>query len=297
MTPFFQELMNDLLQGEINTANAEQAYLNYLKKLDEVARLEMAGLCQETSSDGLTNTVHFFGRTAASPNVYYYRSLTQTWDTITSAWMNLWAPWEQINVDIQGDQLVPVVWNNRLYIFWPLYTETADPIANPPPASSTNPPPPPTKCLQIQMAWSEYKQQTWTKKQVSSSTLIPQQFASYQYVAGSPGDPLGQSGLTSLALPILDPTLATQEFQVPTGFTDSFFCSSSIDATGNLVISIYVNFSNLYGGSRMILSGLSYSMAITTPLKASLKSATLRRPPMPRSVPSANRFTRRWRSI
>jgi HSP90 family molecular chaperone len=31
-----------------------------------------------------------------------------------------------VNVDIEGDHLIPIVYNRRLYIFWPHFEEKAD---------------------------------------------------------------------------------------------------------------------------------------------------------------------------
>ncbi len=44
---FFKELEGELLQSEITDDSAELAFLNYLKKLDDVARLEIIGMYLE----------------------------------------------------------------------------------------------------------------------------------------------------------------------------------------------------------------------------------------------------------
>jgi hypothetical protein len=43
-TPFFKELESELLQNDLTMDTAETAFLNYLEKLDEVARLEICGM-------------------------------------------------------------------------------------------------------------------------------------------------------------------------------------------------------------------------------------------------------------
>ena len=71
---FFQDLENELLQTEVNQLNVEQAYLNYLDKLNEVARLDIAGFYHEDDAD--QTIIHVFGRTAnADPHIYYYPSI------------------------------------------------------------------------------------------------------------------------------------------------------------------------------------------------------------------------------
>jgi hypothetical protein len=187
-TPFFQDLQNNLLQGPITNDNAEQAYYNYLKALDEVAQLQIMGTYTVSNNNPTSpvSTTHVFGRTYATPHVYYYCNVTQTGDSIGNAWTNSWTAWERIDTDIQSDQLIPIVWNNRLYIFWPLFTETANQTANQPQASSQNPPPPATYNLQVQIAWSEYRQGAWTKKQLTQDEMIPFGLTTYQYYTGSP---------------------------------------------------------------------------------------------------------------
>jgi hypothetical protein len=173
-TPFFRELEADLLQSDVTADNVEQVYLNYLNKLDEVARLEICGtywqIETELSTGDRINIFHTFGRTCATPHVYYYRQL----DLNTG----VWNVWERVDVGIQGDHLVPVVWNRRLYIFWPMFKETADTTSpgtiQVPNAGDPNySPPAPMKKLEVSLAWSEYQQGKWSKKQVSSDSLTP----------------------------------------------------------------------------------------------------------------------------
>ena len=122
-TPFFQELENELLSDEMTAGLAESAFLNYLDKLDAVARLEICGLYHEVETDtpkgeGSTtvDVLHVFGRTRGMPKVNYYRRRAH----------GAWTAWEQVNVDIEGDHLIPVVFNRRLYLFWPIFTEKTE---------------------------------------------------------------------------------------------------------------------------------------------------------------------------
>jgi hypothetical protein len=126
-SPFFTELESDLLQTDLTTASAENAFLNYLYNLDEVARLDLVGMYVQDKSDGnlADDVVHLFGRTIHNPHHYYYRR------RINNA---TWTPWERIPVDIDGVEkgddsgvhLIPVVWNRRLYLFWPQFMERTD---------------------------------------------------------------------------------------------------------------------------------------------------------------------------
>ncbi len=160
---FFKDLENELLQNEINQYTVETAYTNYLEKLDGVAQLEIAGFYQE--DDGDNTIIHVFGRTTgAEPHLYYYRRYDY----------RQWTPWEKVDLDIQGDYLVPAVVNKRLFLFWPVFTEVPDESENNKPvpipqSNATEAPIKPTKKkLRLQMAVSDYRQGKWTPKKIST---------------------------------------------------------------------------------------------------------------------------------
>jgi hypothetical protein len=119
-SPFFRELETQLLQNDVTREAVEDAFLVYLKKLDEVAKLEVCGFYRQFDFDKdnqkQTDIVHAFARTPNPPHIYYYRQLNT----------GTWTPWEKVNVDIEGDHLIPIVYNRRLYIFWPHFEEKAD---------------------------------------------------------------------------------------------------------------------------------------------------------------------------
>ncbi len=112
-TPFFKELEDELMQHDISMDKAETAFLHYLEKLDEVSRLQICGMYVEEGPKG-RDTIHVFGRTRNSPNHYYYRRLLNR---------ICWTPWEKVDVDIEGDHLIPIIYNRRLYLFWPIISE------------------------------------------------------------------------------------------------------------------------------------------------------------------------------
>lgn len=162
---FFRDLENELLQNEINEYTVETAFQNYLEKLDGVAQLEIAGFYQE--DDGDNAIVHVFGRTTgAEPHLYYYRRYDY----------RQWTPWEKIELDIQGDYLIPAVVGKRLFLFWPVFTEVPDEVSNStvtvPAASVTEQPNKPVqktwKRLRVQMAVSDYRRGKWSPKKVST---------------------------------------------------------------------------------------------------------------------------------
>jgi len=111
-TPFFKDLENELLQSDLDDAAAEQALFHYLEKLDQVARLEIAGMYEDEDK-----ALHVFGRTFHTPHIYFYRC--KQGPTLP------WTSWERVELDIEGDHLIPVVWNRKLMLIWPIFTEKA----------------------------------------------------------------------------------------------------------------------------------------------------------------------------
>ena len=155
-TPFFKDLENELLQSDLDNAAAEQALMRYLEKLEEVAHLEIVG----TYEDDENKDVHVFGRTFHTPHIYYYRRREGT----TLAW----TPWEKVDLDIEGDHLIPVKWNRKLMLIWPVFSEKQDEkeVVMPEPGHKLTGG---KRYWEIQLAWSEYQYGRWTGKNLSES--------------------------------------------------------------------------------------------------------------------------------
>lgn len=124
-TPFFKELEQDLKKHDVTAEIAEQAFRRYVEKLDEVARLEVVGMYNEVAFEpgkGLTTDVlHVIGRTFSSPRVYFYRKRVKLAAGVPEA--PLWTPWEKIDLDIEGDHILPIVHEGRLRLLWPLFNQ------------------------------------------------------------------------------------------------------------------------------------------------------------------------------
>ncbi|MCU0734245.1 MAG: neuraminidase-like domain-containing protein, partial [Methylotetracoccus sp.] len=151
-SPFFRELEAELLQAEVTTESAESALGNYLEKLDTVSQLKICGLYEQTdfaADERRESVLHVFGHTFATPRSFYYRQLV----TVNPNY-RYWTAWEQVPLDIQADEVLPVIWNRRLYVFWKVITEKADMDTK-------------TKYSVVRLAWSEYRQGKWTSKHMT----------------------------------------------------------------------------------------------------------------------------------
>lgn len=106
----FKELEGELLQSEITDESAELAFLNYLKKLDDIAKLDIVGMYLEENEkkNQDDDILHVFARTNGNTRQYYYRRFEYGY----------WTPWEKVSLNVEGDNIMPVVWRKKLFLFW-----------------------------------------------------------------------------------------------------------------------------------------------------------------------------------
>ena len=108
-SPFFKAALSQLLQSDITEDTAAVALLDYLAKLGEVAKLEPCGIWYVEPQAGTAGDVaHVVARTSGAHRKHYYRQRAY----------GSWTPWEEIKLDIEDNPVVPVVWNDRLLLFW-----------------------------------------------------------------------------------------------------------------------------------------------------------------------------------
>jgi Tc toxin complex TcA C-terminal TcB-binding domain/Neuraminidase-like domain/Salmonella virulence plasmid 28.1kDa A protein len=176
-TPFFKDLENELLQGDVTEDTAEAAFLEYLGKLDHVSKLEVMGLFLEIGSpfyDPDSNkyetrqVLHLVARTFGEPHDWFYRTLTSTYP---NPWHEgLWSAWEKIDADVEGDHILPVVWNGHLYLFWAMFDQKADKqtseeLNNRSATQGSR------NRWYIRFAWSERRNGKWMSKRMSKDSL------------------------------------------------------------------------------------------------------------------------------
>jgi hypothetical protein len=123
-TPLFKELESELLQTDLTDLNVLDAYTKYLKGFEEVAALTIAGAYQDVRADGdhTADVLHLFGVSASDPPAYYYR----TCENLVASGRDpqlaaTWSPWQNINVQITGRRVSPIVFQGRLHLFWADY--------------------------------------------------------------------------------------------------------------------------------------------------------------------------------
>lgn len=175
-TPVYEVLENTLQQGEVTEESAEDAFHGYLAALDGIARLEIMGLYDQAAADGQPRVLHVIGRTQGTPGVFYYRQ---------QADHAAWTPWERVDLDITEPQVLPIIWNRRFWLFWPVIVEAATQTI-----PTENKPQAPECYFDIQIAWSERKRNAWQPKKVTKQTI--------RVVAIRPDDSLADHGRSKL---------------------------------------------------------------------------------------------------
>ncbi|SMQ78430.1 Putative peptidoglycan binding domain-containing protein [Bacillus sp. OV166] len=172
-THLYQELESSLLQGDVTNQLAEDALYVYLKKLDQLARLEMVTMYAEENPFG-PPTIHVIGRTYSKPHQYFYRRYAY----------QMWTPWEPVTAEIDSDHIVTVIWRERLHLFWLTFMEKVDENPNGPTTGQTGnlgdirfdtlvceagqiSKGVAQRKLDIQLNWSEYFQGSWTPRESS----------------------------------------------------------------------------------------------------------------------------------
>jgi hypothetical protein len=154
---FFDELEADLLKSDITDQLAEDAFLAYLKKLDDVARLEIVGMHLQQGVPGKheDDILHVFGRTNGKTRQYYYRRFEYGY----------WTAWERVGLNIEGDTVFPAIWKNQLYLFWltavPKPRRGSQDTSTLPLANQTWQPRS-TIDVELTFSWGEYYRGKWT---------------------------------------------------------------------------------------------------------------------------------------
>lgn len=180
-SPFFKELESELLQNDVSQDAAKAALTKYIVQVDEVANLEAVG--QFIEGDNNSGKLHVIGRTRNAPYFFYYRYYDFEYKN--------WFPWEKVESDIPNEDIennngeiiyngcfvIPVVWKNRLFIFFPQFmrknweSPLKKKMALSDSANSSTEDSHPLTFWEIKMGWSEYKEGKWSPKQISNNAI------------------------------------------------------------------------------------------------------------------------------
>lgn len=160
-TPLYADFEKRLHQSEVTSDAVEEAFGDYVRQLDQIAHLETVALYDHRPDVGPWTT-HFIARTRGTPQRYYYRSLTD---------LRRWSAWERLDLDIQGDHIIPVVHNDVLYLAWATFADKQEESLKLVEADSQKNVPAPKRRYEIELAWSERKAGRWSPKRIATRKL------------------------------------------------------------------------------------------------------------------------------
>lgn len=155
----FKQLESALGQGELTQDLARQSFGQFLDDVAQMGQIEVLGMYEDISR--LENgdiflddydypefrTLYVIGRTQNPPYAYYWRQCTD----FGSPYME-WSPWQRIELDIQGDHVLPFVLGGELYIAWPVIRSNKSESKDE---------------WEVKLAWSRYDGKSWRKSNVS----------------------------------------------------------------------------------------------------------------------------------
>ncbi|GAP90432.2 putative PA14 domain protein [Rosellinia necatrix] len=190
-TEIFQALESAILQNDIDTDKIVELLKGYVYGVDNIADLDVQAYLWKKGTEDYTGTFHFFGRTRTAPYIYYYRTLEIAISPSGRAIKIYWQPWTKIDVEVpvyevdaegkllqeSGSYLIPALYGERVFLFFPQITLKTSPNTTPNDTSikDLGDKKPndvkPTKHWQIQIGWTEHRNGRWTPKQVSQATL------------------------------------------------------------------------------------------------------------------------------
>ena len=162
-SPFFREMMSELLQSDITEDRAAAALGNYLVKLNTVAHLEPCAIHYVENEPGTTDDIAYVvARTTGANRSYYWRRREYGY----------WTPWEAVKLGIEDNPVLPVLWKNRLFLFWlkiltlpnlappqPFKDQTSKDLTKVQTGDINNTPAPLT--VSAMLCWSEYYNGAW----------------------------------------------------------------------------------------------------------------------------------------
>lgn len=157
----YKEMEGKLLQSDINMELAEEVFSNYIKQLDDIARLDIVGtyLEENIKGDPTKEKLHVIARTNGNTRQYYYRKYDE---------YERWSAWEKITANIEGDHIMPIVWKNRLFIFWlNIIEKTIEPAEQNMNTMATHWQTHKKTNVEININWAEYYQGQWVSPKSS----------------------------------------------------------------------------------------------------------------------------------
>lgn len=160
----FKDVESRLLQSALSAQQASKAVVAYVDGLTAASDLEVIGAYRQrelNTSGGIVDALHVVGRSHSLPRQYFYRRADYAGDMTTGTW----TPWSKIELDIEGDHVLPFSSAGFTYIFWPVINQAV------PKGSGSSADTAANKPWEIKLAWSQLKGTEWSPKRIARDSL------------------------------------------------------------------------------------------------------------------------------
>jgi hypothetical protein len=121
-TPLFAAFEDAVGQSDLSEASLIGAFAEYLRGLEELASLQIAGAYHDVGvdADGApTDVLHLIGVTADDPATFYYRSITDVIASETAFDRGIrLSAWHKLDLSIPSRVVSPVAYQGRLHLLW-----------------------------------------------------------------------------------------------------------------------------------------------------------------------------------
>lgn len=116
-TGMMDEMLQTLSQGQLNDDAVESAFKTYLTRFEEIANLNVINAYHDSLVETSGKT-YLLSRSNAGK--YYWRSADVSLMKDGRLPANAWCEWKKIDIGINatGDLIRPVIFQDRLYLFW-----------------------------------------------------------------------------------------------------------------------------------------------------------------------------------
>ena len=163
----FKLLESELGKGELDGELANEAFGKFLGDVAQMGQMQVIGLYEDIDADAtgqvpnITNapqmrTVYVVGRTTNPTYIYYWRKCIDFGTPLME-----WSPWSRIELDIQGDHVLPFILSGEFYIAWPLFGRPNGDSNN---ASEQ-------RSITLKFAWSKWNRGAWSSIETSRDAI------------------------------------------------------------------------------------------------------------------------------
>lgn len=169
-TPFFDDVVSALQQGDANDVKAEAAVQKFLEALTDLSKVDIVATCSHYDDSRGHLLTHVFARSLSEPHTYWHRQFRNLDPGNARNSLGTWTPWKAVPLDIEGQHLFPFVWRGRLFLFWAIFSQQADEPRGTEMSQQSGAPP--TKYWRLKLAWSELKGGAWTGRRIAQERLL-----------------------------------------------------------------------------------------------------------------------------